>query len=154
MHGAGSDYDLNGNTSTKTGDGEKVKDFRDVAWNSVAFVASDEKLGWMGDNDRAATARDSFIISYNKDLGNDWIGTEAHNGVVQVFTDMLNKGVKGLSNYERNRFGNRGGVYDKPKDWSHEGVINAVKNSNWGIYGNSAQFDWDYKSGSSKTTWI
>ena len=146
FQGRGTDYDINGNTSEK----EKVKDFRDVANKSTAFVASDERGGIFGDNDRAATANDSFIIHFNDDRAPwSFVDGEYHGGVVQVFTSLLTQNNLSLANYERNRFDNRGDASDKIVDRIHEGVISANKvNETW----EAAEFN--YMLGSNIATWI
>lgn len=141
----GDKFDINGNTSEQ----EKVIDFRNVAEKSVAFVASDERGGLADDNNRAATASDSFIVRFEDDRRFAVTDTEYHGGVVEVFTDLLFNNNLSLSNYQQNWFGNRGGQYNQPIAWSHEGVISA----------NKVGRTWKAKTltrvpGSDKATWV
>jgi pimeloyl-ACP methyl ester carboxylesterase len=145
LNSGGDKFDRNGNTS----DQEKLIDFRDAAEKSVAFVASDERGGLAGDNDRAATANDSFIVRFEDDRPFAFTDIEYHGGVVEVFTDLLSNNNLSLSNYQRNWFGNRGGEYSQPTGWSHEGVISA----------NKVGGTWKAKTltrvpGSDKATWV
>jgi pimeloyl-ACP methyl ester carboxylesterase len=127
--GGSEKYDIDGNTS---GSQTIPLLFRHVANKSVAFVASDEKEGWAGDNDRAATANDSFIVRFN----GDGDAVEYHGGVVQVFTDMLGRGaskIESLSGYKTDSVANNGVSYTYSLGRNiHEAVITAKKeNGTW-----------------------
>jgi pimeloyl-ACP methyl ester carboxylesterase len=138
-------YDIYGN---EPGD-QRPKKFSDVADKSTAFVASDERGGLAGDNSMASSANDSFIVHFNDDRAIQITDDEYHGGVTQVFTSLLAQQTFSLSNYERDRFDNRGQVSDKPKDENHEGVIFANKvNETW----QANKFT--YVSGSNRTTWL
>ena len=84
----GAMYDLDGNRA----DNQLAKDFRDVADNSLALVASNEYgiFGSVaGDNHRAATAKESFVVRFNGYSRNDDKNGVYHNGVVDVFKDLM-----------------------------------------------------------------
>jgi pimeloyl-ACP methyl ester carboxylesterase len=135
----GDKYDIDGNTSGL----QTVQNFRDVARNSVAFVASDAGGGLAGDNDRAATAQDSFIVNFDQWVYGGKDG-EYHGGVVQVFTDMLDKKMVDLQGYKTDSIANNGSEHG-----SHEGIINAKKDNDI----------WKYDQlkgipGSDNATWV
>nr|RNJ65271.1 MAG: alpha/beta fold hydrolase [Leptolyngbya sp. IPPAS B-1204] len=75
----------------RTGRRDLPKPFRDVASNSLAFIASNgaQGLGGIpGNNDQAATAHNSFVVRFP--LGASLTGP--HSRVVDTFTDALHQG--------------------------------------------------------------
>jgi len=138
-------------------------DFSKVAANSLAFVASNSNLilgGFAGDNDKAATAHDSFVIQFSSGVGSD-----AHNLVIDVFTDALNKGHLKLPNltlpnHQDNWYSDQGNKLDffasKFPDWlsgaldlnHHEGRISATSTGD--IQGLTLVVD---SSGKEQTIW-
>jgi pimeloyl-ACP methyl ester carboxylesterase len=121
-------YDIDGQTN---GD-QRARNFRDVANNSFAYVVSDGDAGDLGDNDKAATANDSFIMRFiSTDNLYPW---DTHGAVVDAFTNMIDRGLS-FQAYQRN-------WYDKKGDklsftdfkYGHEGVIYASGSlSNWRV---------------------
>ncbi|NJK69335.1 MAG: alpha/beta fold hydrolase [Microcoleus sp. SU_5_3] len=118
--------------------------FSKVAANSLAFVASNSngEGGIAGDNDKAASAHDSFVIQFPIPRG---FGGEknAHSLVVDVFTDALDKGHLKLPNltlpnHQDNWYSDKGNKLNsfasKLPDWingpldlnHHEGRISAT----------------------------
>ena len=87
--------DMNGDKDLFQG----VKNFRDVASNSVALVASDAEGGGAGDNNFAATAADSFIVAFtgyknptpNNPFRRD---DDYHSAVVGVFANQLSRNLR------------------------------------------------------------
>lgn len=144
-------YDVNGNEPKN----QKPKDFRDVANTSLAFVVSDEYgiLGGSaaGDNDRAATAHNSFVIRFNVYRPNNDRNTFFHNSVVDVYRYLI-------SNYQapslqQNKYDNSG----KNDSWfwrkRHEGIITATwDNNDWII--KDSQNDFKFVEGSEKISWV
>jgi surface antigen/pimeloyl-ACP methyl ester carboxylesterase len=135
-------YDINGNEASK----QPVTNFRDIANSSTAFVASDNWGGLYGDNDQAATANDSFIVSFNGGNNSD---LDYHGGVVQVFTNLLFKNNLSLSavgsiGYQRDQYDGKGNNGRK-----HEGIVSAEKiNNQW----QAVMFT--RKSGSNRAFWV
>lgn len=90
-------YDLDGRTSER----ELPNDFRDVAHNSLAFVANNSLNGGgiAGDNVMAATAHNSFIVDFEAGFSrNSSAILNDHNNVVNVFTNALNRDLLSLPN--------------------------------------------------------
>jgi pimeloyl-ACP methyl ester carboxylesterase len=142
------DYDIDGNQV----DSQPIPLFNAIAGKSTAMVASDERGGYAGDNDRAATADNSFIIRFADSRGLALVDGEYHGGVVSVFTSLIANNQLGLSGYDKNRFTGDGySPRSEPAD--HEGVINAVKvNGSWQVVQQPLSFV--YFSGSNSVTWI
>lgn len=92
-------YDLDGRTSKQ----DVPRDFRDVAHNSLAFVAKNSFNGggMAGDNVMATTADNSFVVDFGagfeKNNPEKAIGVD-HNNVVNVFTSAVNRGFLSLPN--------------------------------------------------------
>ncbi|NJL10857.1 MAG: hypothetical protein HC908_13685 [Calothrix sp. SM1_7_51] len=150
-------YDINGNEPGN----QQPKPFKEVANNSLAFVVSDEYglLGGSaaGDNNRATTANNSFIIRFNiyqtnqANQANNDKNTFYHNSVVDVYRYLI-------SNYQppslqQNKYDNDG----KNDSWfwkkRHEGVITATwENNDWVI--KDSQKDFQFVKGSEQISWI
>jgi pimeloyl-ACP methyl ester carboxylesterase len=148
---------------------EETKTMHHIADKSLAFVVADNNAGAAGDNEKAATAHDSFLMRF--DPGNrpgiTAIGT--HGAVIDAFTDALNRRLLtlpdlNLPNHVDNWYDNNG---DKD-NWldrrnnpgKHEGRISAVWTGNkldwsngrnpWRITGLQRVVN---SSGTEQTTW-
>ncbi|BAY73647.1 VCBS repeat-containing protein [Nostoc linckia NIES-25] len=131
-----SGYDLDINTPGTQG----PVDFRNVAQYSLAFVVGDDDAGAAGDNNKAATAHDSFIIQ-------GWSGTfvnaiDAHGAVVDLFRNALDRRLLSPTNlampFHQNDWYNNDGNRDfwLWDNGQHEGYINAsFINGDWRIAG-------------------
>jgi pimeloyl-ACP methyl ester carboxylesterase len=121
--------------------------FRDVSFKSLAFVVKDGINGLAGDNNRASSADNSFIIDFNRNQRNFLNPVEAHGGVAEIFTDALSKGFINLTdlnlpNHEQNWYdynGDKDNFFDRKFNLGqYEGVIYA---------------NWIDESGSGKNNW-
>ena len=107
-----------------------VRNFRDVASNSTALVASDSGIvgRWAGDNDFAGTANNSFIVNfsnYNGSLLNKT--TDYHGAVVNTFADQVARNLKVPSLNRNGWYNNNGEKRSSSQSNSsspHEGNIN------------------------------
>jgi pimeloyl-ACP methyl ester carboxylesterase/LysM repeat protein len=165
-------YDMDRNTDGT----QSPADFRKVAANSLAFVASNSSNpfisdspsntdipsfigGLSGDSNQAASAHDSFVIQF---LSGE---LEAHSRVVDVFTDALDKKHLKLPNltlpnHEDNWYSDNGrklnSLANKLPDWlkgsldlnHHEGRISATSTGD--IQGLRIVVD---SSGTEQTIW-
>jgi pimeloyl-ACP methyl ester carboxylesterase len=121
-------YDIDGQTN---GD-QRARNFRDVANNSFAYVVSDRDAGDLGDNDKAATANDSFLMRFiSTDNLYPW---DTHGAVVDAFTNMIDRGLS-FQPYQRNWYDKKGDKLSSPDfKYGHEGVIYASGSlSNWRV---------------------
>jgi pimeloyl-ACP methyl ester carboxylesterase len=148
---------------------QEPANFRDVATKSLAFVVADNNAGAAGDNEKAATAHDSFLMRF--DPGNRGVITAlgTHGAVIDAFTDALDRRLLtlpdlNLPNRVENWYDNNG---DKD-NWldrrnnpgKHEGRISAVWTGNkldwsndrnpWRITGLQRVVN---SSGTDQTTW-
>jgi pimeloyl-ACP methyl ester carboxylesterase len=123
-------YDTDINTPGK----QSPSNFSDVATKSLAFVVTDGDKGLLGDNNKAATAHDSFLVRFSSNNRNSLNDVDTHGGVVDVFTNALSRSFFtlpdiNLPKYERNWYDNKN---DKD-NWfdrifnpgNHEGTIYA-----------------------------
>jgi pimeloyl-ACP methyl ester carboxylesterase len=167
-----SHYDLDINT----GGIQTSFDFRDVAEYSLSWVVGDNSWGIAGDNNKAATAHDSFIIDNWENNSWPWspLGSgytdaqaEAHSAVVDLFRDALDHGFVNLNGLEASRpslvrdqyddNGNNGIISGHQE---HEGVIDARWNGHdWQIdglrrvVGTSSSWLGLFESADEETTW-
>jgi pimeloyl-ACP methyl ester carboxylesterase len=120
--------------------------FDSVAQYALSFVVSDDAAHVAGDNYRAATAHDSFLVK-------NWTGwrlttaIDTHGGVVDIFRNALDRRFLNLNNLSssrpslvRNWYDNKGDVdniLDRRNNRGlHEGAINARwTGSDWRIDG-------------------
>ncbi|MBW4509265.1 MAG: alpha/beta fold hydrolase [Scytonematopsis contorta HA4267-MV1] len=121
--------------------------FRDVSLKSLAFVVKDGINGLAGDNNRASSADNSFVIDFNRNQKNFLNPVEAHGGVAEIFTDALSRGFMNLTNlnlpnHEKNWYdynGDKDNFFDRKLNLGqYEGVIYA---------------SWVGESGSGKSNW-
>lgn len=153
--GYGYDIDIN------TPDKQSPRNFRDVADNSLAFVVAE--FGLEGDNDKAATAHNSFLMKFDRDEGGK------HGAVVDAFIELLdNRHITlpslTLPNLQQNwydDYGDKDNWLDRiSKPGRHEGTISAVFTGNrtdwsnsqnpWRITGLTRVID---DSGTEQTIW-
>ena len=133
----GNRYDIDGNQPGY----QRVVDFNKAATNSIALVVSDADTvgGSAGDNSRASSANDSYIVNFLGYSGNDPVkkATEYHNGVVNVFSNIMLRNFT-FPSHQSDRFNQDGDLF-KPefqgKEAFHEGVITAnLTNGINGLY--------------------
>lgn len=137
--GAGS-YDIDGNNSVA----DRAIDFSKAATKSIALVVSDKDLGGQaGDNAKASSANDSYIVNFTGYKEQGFLGLDAakntnkaidyHNAVVGVFSDLISTGGFQFPSPQKNRYddiGNLqpGGLFITEKEENiprHEGRITA-----------------------------
>lgn len=123
-------YDTDINTPNK----QNPSNFRDVSTKSLALVVTDRDKGLLGDNDKAATAHDSFLVKFDSNNRRSLNDIDAHGGVVDVFTDALSRSFLTLSelnlpNRENNWYNNnsdKDNFFDRLFNvGKHEGTIYA-----------------------------
>lgn len=136
------EYDINGN---KPGD-DRTVNFREAATKSIALVASDIGTGGLaGDNDKASSAGDSYIVDFigyqrYSEFGKTLAQTQSadyHKAVVGVFSDILSSA--SLPNplifpstnllFQNDRYDNIGNVHEERIFPRHEGRITADLNT-------------------------
>jgi pimeloyl-ACP methyl ester carboxylesterase len=158
-------YDIDINQSGK----QHPADFRDVATKSLAFVVADNNAGAAGDNEKAATAHDSFLMRFDASDRGFITAIGTHGAVIDAFTNALDRRLLtlpdlNLPNHVDNWYDNNG---DKD-NWldrrnnpgKHEGTISAVWTGNkldwsngrnpWRITGLQRVVN---SSGTEQTTW-
>jgi Ca2+-binding RTX toxin-like protein/pimeloyl-ACP methyl ester carboxylesterase len=107
----------------ETREDQRARNFRDVAQNSYAYVVSDRDgdQGLFGDNDKAATANDSFIMRFTTPTAT--FANITHGGVVWAFTNMIDRGLI-LPSYRQNWYDKKGyKLSSVDSKYGHEGVI-------------------------------
>ncbi|GAB1537706.1 hypothetical protein NUACC21_03570 [Scytonema sp. NUACC21] len=131
-----SNYDIDGNSFGN----QRPKLFGDVAYQSLALVVSDERGGFAGDNNHAATATNSFLLRFSGDNWNEYDrNVKYHSGVVEIYTDFISH-QRQLPSFASNRFNNSSGYGS-----IHEGCFNIHRrNERWYEDG------FDYFSGSDR----
>ncbi len=123
-------YDTDINTPGK----QNPSNFRDVSTKSLALVVADSHKGLLGDNVKAATAHDSFLVKFDSNNRRSLNDIDAHGGVVDVFTNALFRSFLTLP--ELNLPNNENNWYDNNSDkdnffdrffnaGEHEGTIYA-----------------------------
>lgn len=125
-------YDIDG----QNGGVQTPKDFHDAANKSIAFVIADGlnngTFGLLGDNEKAATADDSFVIKLDPGEKETVTDIEAHGAVVYTFSNILNRnlldiGDLNLPKYERDWYDNwgrkKGNSFSSGEATKHEGVL-------------------------------
>ncbi|WP_254174159.1 hypothetical protein [Planktothrix pseudagardhii] len=153
-------YDIDGNNPGDKIDDRPI-DFSSAATKSIALVVSDADTvgGVAGDNEKATSANDSYIVNFMgyeehgsnpKDKAFNK-GADYHNGVVNVFSNIMSRDFAFPSLLDFNRFDNSGKV--QPSYYvferAHEGVISADLGN-----GNASITGLDYVSnGSNQRTW-
>ena len=133
----GNRYDIDGNHPGY----QRVVDFNQAATNSIALVVSDADTvgGSAGDNSRASSANDSYIVYFLGYSGNDPVkkATEYHNGVVNVFSNIMLRNFT-FPSHQSDRFNQDGDLFRQEfqgKEAFHEGVITAnLTNGINGLY--------------------
>jgi pimeloyl-ACP methyl ester carboxylesterase len=133
------DGDIGYDIDISRADKQHPADFRDVANNSLAFVVADTNAGLFGDNDKAATAHDSFLMRFNPGSRGVITALGTHGAVIDAFTDAIDRRLLtlpdlNLPNLVDNWYDNNG---DKD-NWldrrnnpgKHEGTISAVWTGN------------------------
>ncbi|MCC3523718.1 MAG: alpha/beta fold hydrolase [Microcoleus sp. PH2017_20_SFW_D_A] len=125
-------YDIDGNNP---GD-DRAVDFSAVATKSIALVASDAAGGLAGDNDKAASADYSYIVSFRGYPGANFATPQRtaayHKGVAGVFNYVMSKNQSDQkltfpSLVDFDRVDNIGNVWSSQFKFerAHEGVISA-----------------------------
>ena len=104
-------------------------DNESVAKYSLSFVIGDQYFGAAGDNEKAGTANDSFIIKNWSGNGFTFNAIDAHGAVVDLFRNALDRRLLNLNslkssrpNLIKERYDNNGNRKD---NGLHEGSINA-----------------------------
>ncbi|MEG4856049.1 hypothetical protein QUB75_01260 [Microcoleus sp. K1-B6] len=151
----GNRYDIDGN---HPGD-QRVVDFNKAATNSIALVVSDADTvgGAAGDNEKATSANDSYIVNF---IGYEEYGgalekaknkgTDYHNGVVNVFSNIMSRDFTFPSLLDFNRFDYSGKVPSQfVFERAHEGVITAALTNGVNVNG----LDYIDSNGKSQVTW-
>ena len=142
-------YDLD----IHTAGAQRPVNFRNVAQYSLSFVVGDNDRGIAGDNDKAATAHDSFIVK-------GWSGRsvndiDTHGAVVDLFRNALDRRLLSPTNltmpsHQYNWYNNNGNRNNR-NNGQHEGYINASwVNNDWRISGLRRVID---LSGKEAWTW-
>jgi pimeloyl-ACP methyl ester carboxylesterase len=123
-------YDTDINTPGK----QNPSNFRDVSTKSLALVVTDSNKGLLGDNVKAATAHDSFLVKFDSNNKRSLNDIDAHGGIVDVFTDALSRSFLtlpelNLPNHENNWYDNnsdKDNFFDRFFNaGEHEGTIYA-----------------------------
>jgi pimeloyl-ACP methyl ester carboxylesterase len=148
---------------------QQPANFRDVATKSLAFVVADNNAGIAGDNEKAATAHDSFLMRFDASDRGFITPVGTHGAVIDAFTDALDRRFLTLPDLNLpNHFddwydndGNRDNWWDRRfNPGRHEGTISAIWTGNklnwddgrnsWRITGLERVV---YSSGTEQTTW-
>ena len=145
-------YDLDIHTAGE----QRPVDFRNVAQYSLSFVVGDLDHGLAGNNNQAATAHDSFVISdwgqyWSTDLPDDW----AHGAVVDLFRNALDRRLLSPTDLtmpsHQDGWYNNNGDRNNRNNGQHEGYINASwVNNDWRIAGLRRVID---SSGTQQWAW-
>jgi len=131
-------YDIDGNNLVA----DRTIDFNKAATKSIALVVSDADTvgGSAGDNSRASSANDSYIVYFLGYSGNDPVkkAIEYHNGVVNVFSNIIRLPNFTFPSHQSDRFNQDGDLFRQEfqgKEAFHEGVITAnLTNGINGLY--------------------
>ncbi|MEG4338163.1 alpha/beta fold hydrolase [Microcoleus sp. D3_18_C2] len=135
-------YDIDGNNPGDEID-DRTIDFNKAATKSIALVVSDAAGagGLAGDNPRASSANDSYIVNFigYEERGYKFIekqtnkATDYHNGVVNLFSEIMLRGDFDFPSHQGDRFSDIGQLqpvgfkakeeFEIPR---HEGVITAI----------------------------
>ena len=127
-------YDIDGNNLVA----DRTIDFNKAATKSIALVVSDADTvaGSAGDNSRASSANDSYIVNFMgyKERGSDFKekalnkATDYHNSVVNMFSEIMLRDFT-FPSHQSDRFDEIGNLLKQEfqgKEAFHEGVITAT----------------------------
>ena len=130
----GGTYDIDGHNPGT----DRTIDFSKAATKSTALVVSDADFvgGLAGDNDKASSANDSYIVDFMgyKERGEGLLkkaenkAADYHNNVVNMFSDVMLRGFT-FPSHQSDRFDDIGNLLRQEfqgKEAFHEGVITAT----------------------------